>query len=96
MGGYWTRVEWLAVSSRWAKLATSHRFMTCGRVYRYDTLLEGLAQDLQHVAPELGPFVQEEPAVVRPRHLARQGEVSAADPPHSRDRLMQGCDTGRS
>jgi hypothetical protein len=48
MGGYWTRVEWLAVISRLAKLAKSHRFMTCGRLYLYDTLLEGLVQDLEH------------------------------------------------
>jgi hypothetical protein len=35
------------------------------RLYVYDTLLEGLAQDFQDVACALGPFIQEAPAVVR-------------------------------
>jgi hypothetical protein len=32
--------------------------------------------------PELRQFIQEEDAVVRLQHLARHGEVPAADQPH--------------
>ena len=37
----------------------------------YVTLLERLAQDLKHMAAELGPCIQEEYAVVGQRDLAR-------------------------
>jgi hypothetical protein len=40
-----------------------------------------LPQDLQDVAAELRLFIQEEHAVVRQRHLARQRHVAAADQP---------------
>ena len=72
MGRYWTRPARLAVSSQLAKLIKSLRFMTCGRLYVYDTLLERLAQDLEHMTAKLGQFIQEEHAVVRQRYLARQ------------------------
>jgi hypothetical protein len=49
IGGEWTPPERLAVSSRLAKLIKSLRFMTCGRLYLYDTLLERLAYDLEHM-----------------------------------------------
>jgi hypothetical protein len=34
------------------------------RLYGYDPLLERLAQDFQDMAAELGPFIQEEHAMV--------------------------------
>jgi hypothetical protein len=67
MGRYWTRPARLAVSSRLAKLIKSLRFMTCMRLYVYDTLLERLPQDLQDMAAELGEFIQEEDAIVGQR-----------------------------
>jgi hypothetical protein len=57
MGRYWTRPARLAVSSRLAKLIKSLRFMTCGRLYVYDTLLERLAYNLKHIAFEFGLLV---------------------------------------
>jgi hypothetical protein len=95
MGGYWTRVEWLAVISRWAKLATSHRCMTCGRLYSYDTLLERLPQHFEHMAAELGQFIQQEDAVVRQRHLARHRDLTTPDQPHIRDGVVRGATGAR-
>jgi hypothetical protein len=54
------------------------------------TCVKGLAQDLQDMAAEPGPFIQEAPAVVRPRHLPGHGEVPTADQPHLRDGVMRG------
>jgi hypothetical protein len=65
--------------------------MTRGSLYVCDALLERLAEHLEHMTPELGQFVQEEHAMVRPRHLARHGDVPAADPPHIRDRVRRGA-----
>jgi hypothetical protein len=41
-------------------------------LYLYDTLFEQLPQDLEDMAAELGPFIQEAHAVVGQPHLARQ------------------------
>ena len=54
-----------------------------------ETLLKRLAQDLEDMPPELRPFIQEEHAVVRQRHLARHGDVPATDQPDIRDRMMR-------
>jgi hypothetical protein len=70
MGGYDTWPARLAASSLRAKFKKSLELRTLWRLYSYDTLLEGLAQHLQDVAPELRPFVQEKHPVVRQRHLA--------------------------
>ena len=43
------------------------------------------------MASELRQFIQEEHAVVRQRHLARPGEVAAADQPHIRKGVMRGA-----
>jgi hypothetical protein len=64
MEGYRTRLEWLAVSSRFAKLRKSLRFKTLWRLYLYDTLLERLTQDLQDVAAAFRQFIQEQNAMV--------------------------------
>ena len=63
-------------------------FSTPARLYVYDTLLERLAQDLQDMAAALGPFIQEEHAVVGQRHLAGHRYVAAADQPRIRDGLV--------
>jgi hypothetical protein len=65
--------------------------MTRGRLYVCDALLEWLAEHLEHMTPALGQFVQEEHAMVRQRPLARQRDLAAAAPPHSRDGLMRGA-----
>jgi hypothetical protein len=54
---------------RAAVAAKTNRSRTPKRLSLYDTFLEGLAQDLQSVAA-LRPCIQQEPPVVRPRHLA--------------------------
>ncbi len=59
--------------------------------YTRDASLEGLAQDLQDAVSELRAFIQEEDAVVHPRHFARQRHVAPTDQPHSRDRVMRGA-----
>jgi hypothetical protein len=43
------------------------------------------------VAAELGPFIQEEDAVVGPRHLARQRHVAPADQSRIGDGVMGGA-----
>jgi hypothetical protein len=50
-----------------------------------------LAQDFQHMAAELGPFIQEAHAVVRQRHLARHGDVASANQSHIRDGVIGGA-----
>jgi hypothetical protein len=45
--------------------------MTLWRLYLCDTLLQRLAQHLQDVVAVLRPFIQQEDAVVGPRHFAR-------------------------
>ena len=57
------------------------------RLYVYETLLARLAQDLEDMAAELGPFIREEHAVVGQRHLARQRHVAPGDPPDRRGAL---------
>jgi hypothetical protein len=80
MGGYWTRVEWLAVNRRLAKLTKSQSLMTLWRLSLYETVLEGPAQHLKHVATARRQLIQQEDAVMRPRHLAGHGHLPAADP----------------
>ncbi len=53
------------------------------------TILQGLAQDLQHLALELGQLVQEEHAVVRQADLAGLGEGSAAHERHIADGVVR-------
>jgi hypothetical protein len=78
MGGYWTRPERLTVSSRVAKSAISLRLKMLWRLYLCDALLERLAQDLEDVAAALRPCIQQENAVVRPRHFAGHRDLAAA------------------
>jgi hypothetical protein len=48
-------------------------------------------QGLEDVAVEFGGLIQEARAVVRQRPLARQRDLTAADPPHIRDGMMWGA-----
>jgi hypothetical protein len=63
----------------WANAATVLRFNTPARLSVYDTLLERLAQDLEHMAATLGPFIQAEDAVVGQRHVAQHRHMAPAD-----------------
>jgi hypothetical protein len=62
-----------------ASMASTARSRTPGRLYRYDTILERVPQNLQDMAAALGEFIQEEHPVVGQRHFARHGDVSAAN-----------------
>jgi hypothetical protein len=75
---------------RAAVAAKTNRSRTPKRLSLYDTFLEGLAQDLQGVAA-LRPCIQQEPPVVRPRHLAGPRHLAPADQPHSRDGVVRGA-----
>jgi hypothetical protein len=85
MGRYDTRPEWLAVSSFRTKCRKSLGVRTLWRLYSCETLLERLPQHFEHMAAELGQFIQEEDAVVGQRHFARQRHLAAPDQPHLGD-----------
>jgi hypothetical protein len=88
VGGYFALTGRREVMSCAAKAAKALRFMTPARLSVYDTLLERLAQDLEDMAAELGPFIHEKHAMVRSRHVARHRHVAPADQPRIRDGMM--------
>jgi hypothetical protein len=94
--GYCTRPDSLKLSSRTAKVARRLRFTTPEKLYVYETLLERLAQDLQDMATKLGPFIQEEHAIVGQRHVARHWHVAPADQPRIREGMMGARETAGS
>jgi hypothetical protein len=67
--------------------------MTCGRLYVYDTLLEGLAQDLKDMAAELRQLIQKQHAMMGQGYLARQRHLPPTDQPDIRNGGA-GRDTG--
>ena len=71
--------------------ASAIRSLTCKGLYVSDAVLERLAQDLEDMAAELGPFIQEEHAIVGQRHLPRHRHVAPADQPRIRDGVMGGA-----
>jgi hypothetical protein len=87
--------ESLAITTRTARPARLLRSRTRGRLYSGDALLERLAQACQHVACALGPFIQQEHAVVRPRPVPRHRHLAAAAQPHIRDGVMGGATGAR-
>jgi hypothetical protein len=68
-GGYRALLESLTAITLMAYPMNLLRSMTPARLYVYDTTLERLAPDLQDMAAELGPCIQEEHAMVGQRHL---------------------------
>jgi hypothetical protein len=68
MGGYGTPPKQLALSSRSAKSIISLKLRTLWRLYSYDTLLERLPQDLEHMACTLRELIEAEDAMMRQRH----------------------------
>src|SRR2546428_185579 len=89
VGGYRVLPEPCAILTHAAKVSKALSFRTCGRLYAYDTRLERLAQDLEHMAAALWQFVQEEHAMVRQRHVAQHRHLPAADQAYIRDRVMR-------
>jgi hypothetical protein len=65
--------------------------MMCGRLSRYDALLERLAQDFEDMAAELGQFIQEEDAIMGQRHFTRHRHMAPTDQPRIRDGVMGGA-----
>jgi hypothetical protein len=65
------------------------RLRKCGRLSVENTLLEGLAQHLQHVAAELRQFIEHHKTMMRPWHLARQRHLPVADQPDIRNGMVQ-------
>jgi hypothetical protein len=76
---------------RLANCAKIRRFRTCGRSYLYDTLLERVAQYLQHVAAARRQRIPKAHAMVGPRPLARHGHLPTTDQPHVRDGVVRGA-----
>src|SRR5882724_8050447 len=64
-------------------------------LYLYDTLLERLAQGLEHMTAALGPCIQEAHAMVGQRHVAQYRHMPAADQPRIRDGVVGGAPNGR-
>jgi hypothetical protein len=60
-------------------------------LYSGNTLLERLAQDLEHMTATLRQFIQEEGAVVGQRHVAWHRHVAPADQPDIGDGVMGGA-----
>jgi hypothetical protein len=56
--------------------------MMCGRLSRYDALLERLGQDIEDMAAELGQFIQEAHAMMGQRHVAGHRHVAPTAQPH--------------
>jgi hypothetical protein len=79
------------------RTTSAARSIMCGRLSRYDALLERLPHHLQYRASALGPCIQKEHAIVGQRHVARPGDVAPADQPRIRDGMVgsttwAGCD----
>ena len=61
------------------RAARAARSRTLWRLPSEDTILERLARDLEHMTAKLGPFIQEENAVVGQRHVAWHRHVAFTD-----------------
>jgi hypothetical protein len=55
-------------------------------LYSCDTLLEGLAEDFQDGAAALRELIEKHKTMVRQRHLAWHGDLTAAHQPSLRNR----------
>jgi hypothetical protein len=89
---YWWSLRALLASLAFitlpAKIIKPLRFRTAVRSYVCDTILEGMAQDLQDMAAELGELIQKQHAMVGQRHLARHRHVAPAEQPRIRDGVV--------
>jgi hypothetical protein len=87
-GGYRAVPESPTAMTWRSKSATALRLRTCGRLYVDETLLEGLAPDLQGVAAALRPCIQPAHPMVGQGHLAGHRHLAAADQAGVRDGVM--------
>jgi hypothetical protein len=95
VGSYGPRPASLMAIIRLANSAKVWRLRTCGRLSVENTLLERLAQDLEHMTAKLGQFIQEEDAVVGRRHVTRHRHVAPTDQPQIRNGVMGGATRAR-
>ena len=65
-----------------AMSAKAWKFMMPAKLDSCETLLKGLAQDLEDMASELRQFIEEEHAIVSPRHLTRRWHLTPANQAH--------------
>jgi hypothetical protein len=91
MLNYCTLAIRLEIMRRTANATKAWRFRTPTKLYLCEAILQRLAQDLQGMAAALGPFIQEEHAVMGQRHLAGHRHVTTADQPCTRDGVMAGA-----
>jgi hypothetical protein len=85
----------LALSSRLANPIKSEGFMTLWRLYLYETLLEGLAEDFQDVAAKLRELIEKHDTMVRQRHLAWHGHLAPTDQPDVRNGVVRSAKRAR-
>jgi hypothetical protein len=88
MGSYRPLPEPPMFVSRAAKVAKTLKLRTLAKLYVYETLLEGLAQDFQDVAAKLRELIEKHDTMVRQRHLAWHGHLA---PPISPTSAMVWC-----
>jgi hypothetical protein len=53
--------------------------MTCGRLYLYDTIFEGLVQDFENMVLALRELVHKRDAMVRQEDLSRPRHLPSTD-----------------
>jgi hypothetical protein len=82
--------------TRAANAANAFRLRAPARWFCGDSIFERLPQHFQDMTPGRREFVQEEHAMVRPRHLAWHRDLTATDPPHSRNSVMGGATRAQS
>jgi hypothetical protein len=88
MGSFHARPKSPEVVKRAAKVMKALRSRACGRLYSKNTLLQGLAQDLEDVTPALRECIEAGHAVVRQRHLPQHQHVATADQPDIRNSMV--------
>src|SRR5262245_587754 len=95
VGGYRPPPETLTAITHRANSAKDLIFRMPAKLYIYETLIERLAQDREDMAAALGPFIQEEHAIVRQRHLNRHRHGAPTDQTRIRDRMVGGTQRAR-
>ena len=56
-----------------------------------DSILERLSEHFEDVTLEFGQLIEEDDAVVRPRHLPRHGDLAAAEHADAGDGVVRGA-----
>jgi hypothetical protein len=95
MGSYRPLPEPPMFVSRAAKVAKTLKLRTLAKLYVYETLLEGLAQDFQDVAAKLRELIEKHDTMVRQRHLAWHGHLAPTDQPDVRNGVVRSATRAR-